>query len=775
MKKLTMLSLRILLLSIPLLAFAAEPVPDAGIRAEMQKRWSDAIEVYQKTLKQDPRQVHLWLRIADIQVHLGNQHAAADAIAEATRHAPKDPVLFYRLSQVRAGLEQPKEALAAINRAVELDPDNVEYLRGRAMHANWNGDYKTGQDSFRRILKLKSGDKEAMLGLARSYSWEEAYDKAAPAYRKYVEKQPQDKKALMEYIEVEAEQGNYPAAAELGARYRKKFGEDLDYWLHMADIYALSGNDRASVEAIEQASRYAKDDPKLFFRISQSYPSIEDAKPALAAIKRALELDPDNLEYIRAQADLATWSADYETAMDSYHRILAIVPGDAGALLGIARVYSWDGKTDEAMDTYKIYLDKYPQVQVAWIEYIELHTQNGNYAVAMELLEEYRQSFGETNAYIKQRARVFVWAQQPRRALGIVSILLPEMPDDYHLNMTRTIALRNNSQPREAVDSLAEVIRLDPDSQETESIQRYVKTPLRSYVSFLAGYQTDTDDVTIKQFSVEGVYVVSPETRFWLAGAQQQLDALIGSGLDNIDGTGGIDYTRAWIGARHLFSSTWSLDANIGNGSVQDGDDHFIYEVGADIWPRDGLSMRLSRNQDIYAVSPRAVSLDIVRRVNQLDFSWTPNLRYTVDGLLSYSTFSDNNNRWDVALAPRRAMLRSQHFTFDLGVGAHWFGFDTDPGNGYYSPTDYRRYSITAFAGWWKNEDDGINLTISVGPYKDNTMSSYHAAGDVTIKGTVGVYRDWMLEVSGSLSQNAGEDTGAYRSRSFELKVTRRF
>ncbi len=774
-KRITFALVLQLLLLLPLAAAAEPSVPDSGIKAEMEKRWQDAIDIYQNILKKDPNQGHLWGRISNIYIRLANKPAAADALTKATLSIKNDPKIFYLLAQSRAFLNQKQEALEAIKNAVKLDPDNLEYLDAQAQHANWNAQYKLSQDSYKLILKIKPNDANAMLSLARSYNWGQNYKQSALAYNAYTEKHPGDQKALMEYIEVEAELGNYEGALNLGERYRKLYGEDMDYWLRMSNIYALSGNDRAAADAIEKASKYAANDADLFYRLSQSYPSIKDVKRALEAIKRAVELEPDNLTYLRTQADLASWAGEYDIAIDSYHRILTIETDDAGALLGIARTKSWQGNTGAAISAYRVYLDKFPQVQVVWIECIQLYSQVGDYDEAIELLEDYRERFGDTQTYYKVKAGIFAWSQRPDQSLAIVETLRPQMPNDPALQKVNTIALYNNHQLSEAVESLEELKRLDPDSDETKGTELFIRTPLRSNVNLSGSYQKDTDDIIIKRLGVKGVLVTSPKTRFWLGGEHVMLDAPVGGGLENINGSSDIDYIRAWLGGRHVISEFWGVDASIGSGSVEDGDSHFIYEIGADLWLQDGLNMRLSRTQDIYAVSPRAVSLDILRRANQLNISWAPNFLYTVDAQLILADFSDNNKRWDIAIAPRRAFVRSQHFSLDLGLGAHWYAFDQTLNNGYYSPLDSRRYSLTAFTSIYFNENDSINASFSVGPYKDNTMDHYKTAGDITVQGIIGLYRDWMLIMRASFSRNASINSGAYSSKLFELSLTKRF
>ncbi len=762
-----------LLVALPLCAGAA--VPGAGLKAEGEQRWDDAVKIYRQALQENPRQVELWLRIADIQAHLGNQSAVLEALSQAARYAPRNADVAYRLSQAHAQANNPPQAMEAINRAVELSPRNVEYLQARGNIANWNSDYPTAQDSYRRILALQPNNHEARLLLARSSMWAGDFDTAATAYKAYLRARPDDRDATLEAMEAEAERGNYDGALSYGERYRQRFGESFEYWLRVADLYALSGNDKASADALQKAASYAPDDAALQYRIASSYTRKEDVPMAMKALDRALELDPDNIQYLRSRSDLASWIGDYDTALESNYRILKIAPGDPGAMLAIARLKGWQGKSGEAIDAYESYLAKHPDVQLPWVEYIKLVTEIGDYPRAMELLADYRKRFGDNEAYWKLKARALAWANRPESALPITTRLLQGSPDDYEVNYTRTVALNNDHRPREAVASLDILRRIDEDKPDTDSLERYITTPLRSHVDLSGGYWEDSDDVVIRRLGLEGTYVASPETRYFLGGEQTLLEAPIGSGLENIDGTKDAEYMRYRLGFRHLVSPDWSLDAWVGEGRVDDNEGEVVYQVGADIWPHDELTLRLFHEHDLYAVSPRAASLDIYRSNTQLNASWSPTLRDTVDMMVAGSTFSDDNSRWDVQLAPRHAILRSAPVNVDLGVSGQWFGFDTDPGNGYYAPSQYERYALTAFTYWKLSENDAISLTFSAGGYKDDTMGSYEFSGDVTAEGYFGIYRDWYLDVRAGLFENSGYNTGAYRAGNIDFVLTRRF
>ncbi len=361
--------LALALLAAAALPAAAQSVPDAGLRAEMQGQWADAVAIYTRALAAHPAQANLWERIADIRAtQLKNPGGAADALREAVKYAPKDARLHYKLAQAYAAIKQGPNALSAIDRAVELEPGNPAYLRTRGEIALWTGQHAVAIDSFERILAAHPHDADALLGLARADARGGKRDAAVPRYRAYLAERPQDKDAMLEYMELEAERGDMRAVREYDGLYRQRFGASKDYWLRMADLYALGNDPDASAAAVQEASRLAPQDAALFHRLAQAYPSEKDANAAAAAIDHAVELDPKNLEYLRTRADLASWRGDYATALDSDQRILAIAPDDPGAHLGIARVHYWRGELGDSACAYRDYLARQPNVAAPWME-----------------------------------------------------------------------------------------------------------------------------------------------------------------------------------------------------------------------------------------------------------------------------------------------------------------------------------------------------------------------------------------------------------------------
>jgi len=546
-------------------------------------------------------------------------------------------------------------------------------------------------------------------------------------------------------------------------------------WERIADIRASQLKDPAgAAAALAEAVKYAPDDARLHAKLSQAHAVAQQPGPALAAINRAVALELGNAAYLRARAEIAAWYGDHAAAQDSYQRLLALAPNDPAAQLGTARVHHWRGELCESERAYQAYLSQHPDDAAARMEAIVVVTELGDYARAMEMLETQAQRFGDSPALRKQQARVLAWAQRPTRALAEVDALALTHPDDYALAYTRTVALHHAHRPREALASLADVARLRPASAETADLGRFIQTPLRSSATVGAAYSAGSDDVSLRRFGARGEYVINPDTRLFGGGDRQWLHADAGSGFEKPGGGTTLGYNRAWLGVQHRLSPMLSIDGQVGHGRTE-GDGNFIYQIGADIQPADELALRLSRRQDLHTVSPRAAALGIERRANTLDANWTPDLRHTVAARLAYDTFSDGNDRWEAQFGPRRAFVRSQRFNLDLGISGVWFGYDRDPGNGYYAPSRYQRYALTAFTYWKLSDDDGISVALGIGPYKDNTMGGYRTGGDISAEGFFGIYRDWYLNVKAAYSDYGGGYTGAYRSHLFELNLTRRF
>lgn len=190
-------------------------VPAAGLQAEAAGDFDTAIAIYEQTASEAPRS-DLWVRI----------------------------------SQIEAVRNHPREALDAIDRAVALEPDNVEFLRSRAELASWAGDYERAEDSNRRIGTL-TGEPSAELGLARIAAWRGRTAASIEHYHAYLGRVPEDSVATIELARQETWRGNARAALAVLDGYRERFGETVDYRIERARALVTGDRPRAAIEILD--------------------------------------------------------------------------------------------------------------------------------------------------------------------------------------------------------------------------------------------------------------------------------------------------------------------------------------------------------------------------------------------------------------------------------------------------------------------------------------------------------------------------------------------
>ncbi len=566
--------------------------------------------------------------------------------------------------------------------------------------------------------------------------------------------------------------------SDVARLYQEQLGREPgrgDLWVKLADIEVARGNTNAVMPALEMAVKALPGDAGLHARLSQQYAMANQPAKALQEIDRAVQGAPDNTDYLKARAQIANWLGKYKIAGDSYERLLKLSAQGPDYGLLLARSRTWQGDLDGAARAYKRYVESHDGEADVLLEYARVQGWRGDYSRALHLLDQYEKRFPGLPKPDGDRSRFLAWANKPHAATGINDELLVRKPDDYELNVTRTVALNIGNQKKEAVDSLGKLETLRPQSEEVVAIKRYVDTPLRPEVSLFGRFYNDEDNLSMWQESARAGYSVNPGTRLGALAEFWQLKADRGSGLENRDGTRTADYQKAMLQFQQtLLPSLW-INAAAGAAEVDGTGSLFVYDVLAGARPWDSLLVSLEQSRDSVLISPRSASLGIRRDTTQVQAEWTPGFDYTVAAQGRFDRFSDGNDRWEGVLSPRRSVIRSNAMNLDLGVRALLFGFSEDLNSGYYDPGLYQQYALTAFSYWKLTPECGLSLIGAAGYYKDDTMNNFDFGWSGDTELTLGAHRDWMTKIGGHYMQNFRPSGGAYHAVAVDISLTRRF
>jgi tetratricopeptide (TPR) repeat protein len=548
---------------------------------------------------------------------------------------------------------------------------------------------------------------------------------------------------------------------------------DAALWTRVADIEARLGNLEKSATALQRAADAAPQDVALHQRLSQAHAMLDRPWAALEAIEHAVRLSPESGELLRARGTLATWAGDYDRARDSYRRLDRLSPGDHDIVLNLARVSAWGGHTDAAVAAYKRYLDKNPGAPEVWLELARTESWRGNYGAALECLETYRARFGGHEKYAREKAAVLARAGRPGEALETIAPLLLLHPDDYELNLTRALALTLQRRTRDASEALETLRDLQPDARETQAAERLFRSALPPLADPGVTVYSDSSSLEVQRFAPRATVSFANGTDVAAGSEHERLTARQGSGLEQIDGSEHSGHDHVWIGASRQVGSL-AVRGRIGQAQAS-GRELTAYRIGADLTPADGLLLSVERNTGFFVVSPRTIGLGLRQVSHRARFEWAPGIRWHVVTDAWYQSLSDGNHRWELTVAPRRSVARTERLNLDLGFTVARLHTAINYDNGYYDPNRYEYYALTAYPYWKLGENTGVGLALALGVQRDDFSPGFRPGGNATIDATVGISRRWAVTVNAAGLFNQRLGSGAFRGYGAGASLVRRF
>ena len=238
---------------------------------------------------------------AGLAAEAGGDLDAAIAVYEEAARAGGRADLWVRISRIEATRNNPRAALDAIERAVELEPDDVEHLRARAELASWAGDYERAADSHRRIGEL-TGEPAAELGLARIAAWQGRTAVSIRHYREYLRRQPADSVAAIELARQETWRGDARAALEVLDAYRERFGETVDYRIERGRALVTGNRPRAAIEILEPLVAERPDDYEARLVLTLALSDAGRRRDAVGSAEELVRIDAANPRTAEVQA-----------------------------------------------------------------------------------------------------------------------------------------------------------------------------------------------------------------------------------------------------------------------------------------------------------------------------------------------------------------------------------------------------------------------------------------------------------------------------------------
>ena len=320
------------------------------------KRTDEARAEYARTLAIDPKMSEAYLNLGMLLLDKEEDAAAVAPLRKAVELLPAQSRPRYLLAVAldrsgnHAGAAETFEAL------IHLDPNDItalDYLGWAALREGQSGE---AEARFRRALEVQPQGSEALKGLAHSLAAQKKPE-AAGAYRDYLELMPNDSESRARLIHLLVElQQNDAALAELDRLDAGK-RPTLESLKLRADVQIAGKKWDDSITTVQQALVLAPNDAQLHGGLGRILLQKRNFAAAEKELRIALRLDGKNLTYWKDLSSTFFLEGNYPAALATLDEIAKVEQPGAGVWFIRAICYDKLNQPKPALEAYQKFLE----------------------------------------------------------------------------------------------------------------------------------------------------------------------------------------------------------------------------------------------------------------------------------------------------------------------------------------------------------------------------------------------------------------------------------
>ena len=359
-----------------------------------------AIALLSRLLEDEPDYREALLLLSRAYTESGDRTKAIAALEGLVQGQPR----FYRglltLAELYEGERRWADAALAYEKAVALNPNNVDVRRRWASALASAGDTERAARMLHEIVAAQPGDAESLFLLAN----------------------------------VERRSGHLEAAEQAARQLIALDGEALRGPLALLRVFQGRGDHQQAAATLDQAIALARASDRspyqvasLLAELSGEYRALDDGESAVAALEEAGEL----------------------------------VPSDRRILELLVQAYVEEGRVDDALSASGLALEQRPNDVMLSRLYAETLVRAGRAGEALTVLEPVARESGDPRGYMAL-AELYGSMQQFNAALEVLQEARAKFPEDTALMFQLGASLESQEQYNEAERVFGDLIERDP-------------------------------------------------------------------------------------------------------------------------------------------------------------------------------------------------------------------------------------------------------------------------------------------------------------------------
>jgi serine/threonine-protein kinase len=282
---------------------------------------------------------------------------AGEVCARAAELNDRLSAVHITMGLIQSGTGRHEKAAKEYERALELDPVNVEAVRHLAGSLQALGRPGDAEAAYRRAVALRPDYWAGYNALGSFYFAAGRLEEAERAYRSLIQVTPESYRGHLNLGAVYFRWGKYGEAEKMFRRSLELKPTDLAF-SNLGTIYFYQGRYREALPMMKKATETGRGgrNAVIWGNLGETYVQNGDAEKARQAYERALELAEQQVAINARHPDLIASSALYAAllgrigpALERIAEARRIAPGRTGVLLKAVRIYERAGRRTEAL------------------------------------------------------------------------------------------------------------------------------------------------------------------------------------------------------------------------------------------------------------------------------------------------------------------------------------------------------------------------------------------------------------------------------------------
>ncbi len=290
---------------------------DAARKARDKGQVDKAIKEYLKIVREDPKDVRVWLKIGDLYAKKGAKHEATETYLKVAKFYSeqgfylKAVAVYKQILKLDPRLVEVNLKLAELYRQLGLLSDAMQHFEMVAAFFHREGKTKEALATIRQLVDLDPENVATRIKLAELYSKEGMVDDAVTEFGH-----------ACDYLRKHSRQDDFIKVAERLLWHKP---ENLELNRELATLYLRRGDSRRALQKLQTCFK--------------ANPRDVDTLGLLAQAFQALDQKGKTVSVLKEMARVLVEAGKRREAEDVHRRILGFVPGDpdSKAFLGNQR------------------------------------------------------------------------------------------------------------------------------------------------------------------------------------------------------------------------------------------------------------------------------------------------------------------------------------------------------------------------------------------------------------------------------------------------------